>query len=111
MCFDVAVSFIVKSYGKTKAGENYTLICEANVTSRPNIVWLDQSGIMIHQVATPHGIVLQETMKVPNLENLYTSSITFAPLQASHAGNYTCKIASLGSYSIQVHVIRKLACL
>ena len=86
------------------------MTCEANATSKPSIVWLGPRDIVIHQVAASRGIVLQETIKTPNLENVYTSSITFAPLQASHAGEYKCTIPSLGSYPTRVSVTRKLAC-
>ena len=102
LLFFIAVSLVIRKYGSNMAGENYTLLCEARAGSKPNIMWSGPSG-SIDESSISRGIILKETTKIP-ATNQYASVIVFAPLQASHAGEYTCEIPSLDSSSTNVIV-------
>ena len=79
----VTVSPITSS-GTATAGESYSLECTITVTGsidQPVITWLSRMDNMITS-----GVVT----------NRGSSTLTFNPLAASHAGTYTCR-ATLGS--------------
>ena len=81
---DVAV-FIDALPGINIAGEMYSLVCSATVTGstdRPSFAWHDEMNILIPS----------ERINTTG----YSSTLTFNPLTASHAGRYTCTV-TLGS--------------
>ena len=80
----VTVSPITSS-GTSTAGESYSLECTITVTGsidQPMITWL--MGHMDNMITS--GVVT----------NRGSSTLTFNPLAASHAGTYTCR-ATLGN--------------
>jgi hypothetical protein len=76
---------MIFSSGTTAAGESYNLQCTVTVTGstdQPMITWL--KGPMNNMITS--GVMTTGS----------TSTLTFNPLAASHAGTYTCR-ATLGS--------------
>ena len=94
----LAGSITITEHGNSIAGENYSLICNARVTSMPNITWKGPDG----RIEQSPSIILQQTNEIS--ESHYTSVIKFAPLQSSHEGNYICEIPLLDSSSFTVTV-------
>ena len=76
--------------GDNTAGGTYTLVCYVAVsqgsTSQPTITWLDNDV----QILAPDS---SRTVSAITSEdsNVYSSTLTFNPLSASHAGIYTCR--------------------
>ncbi len=91
-------SLTINEYGNNTAGENYSLVCEARVASMPTLVWTTSSGGSIEELPS---VIVQTTVKI---DSHYVSEIRFAPLQASHEGEYTCEIPSIDSRSVHVTV-------
>ena len=65
--------------GVNTAGETYSLQCSVTVTGstdQPTITWLDpmNSPVLSDMVTTTGNV----------------KTLMFSPLEASHAGNYTC---------------------
>ena len=69
-------------FGTATAGEIYSLVCtvivSGSATPEPNITWMPQ-------------LVSQATVSNLNSAGNYSSTLTFNPLAASHAGTYTCQ--------------------
>ena len=83
----------ITSSGTATAGESYSLVCTVTVTGSTDqlsIHWTDPMGKMITSGVATTGS---------------RSTLTFNPLEASHAGTYTC-IATLDSanYSASTNV-------
>lgn len=64
----------------------------------PTFIWNVSSG----SIERLPSVILQKTIKVS--DSHYASVIKFAPLQASHEGEYICEIPSLDSSSFKVTV-------
>ena len=98
-------SLIITEHGNNTAGENYSLTCNARVSSEPNLIWKGPGGNITEQSPS---IILQEIIKLS--DSHYAGTIVFAPLQVLHEGKYTCEIQSLDSSSrpFQVTVKSKL---
>lgn len=64
----------------------------------PTLIWTTSSD-SIEQLPS---VMVQSTVKAS--DSHYVSIIRFAPLQASHEGEYTCEIPSLDSQSFKVTV-------
>ena len=85
----VSISVSITPSGTNVAGETYSLECSATVTGstdQPTITWLN-SGAQIMSDAT--RMVSATTMNAG--DGGYSSTLTFNPLAASHAGTYTCR--------------------
>ena len=81
----VRISISITAGGANTAGETYSLECSAAVTGssdHPSITWLDPMNNLVSS------------------EMIYTtgssSTLTFNPLSASHAGMYTCSVNAGG---------------
>ena len=77
----------ITSSGTATAGESYSLECTVTVTwstDPPMITWL--MGPVDNNTMITSGVIT----------NGNTSTLTFNPLAALHAGTYTCR-ATLGS--------------
>ena len=69
----------ITSSGTAMAGESYSLECSVSVTGstdQPTITWMDSVN---NQITS--GVITSGS----------TSTLTFNPLVASHAGTYTCR--------------------
>ena len=83
----------ITSSGTATVGERYSLMCSVTLTGStdtPTITWMDD-GVEIPST-DPTRMVSMTTGSAGS----YTSTLTFNPLAASHAGRYTCR-ATLGS--------------
>jgi hypothetical protein len=79
--------------GTATAGESYRMECTVTVTGstdQPMITWLD-GGVEI-----PSSDPTRTISSTSGSAGSYSSTLTFNPLSASHAGTYTCR-ATLGS--------------
>ena len=72
--------------GNNIAGERYSLVCSVTAPSQPTIIWLDNGGMAI---SSDSSRTVSAT--TGDSSNGYSSTLTFNPLSASHAGNYTCR--------------------
>ena len=91
-----AVSISITTSGTNIAGETYSLECSATVigsTDQPTITWLDPMNNPVpSEMVTTAGS---------------TSTLTFNPLAASHAGTYMCGgmvVHSIQTISIDITV-------
>ena len=76
----VSITVRITASGTNTAGETYSLECSATVTGstdEPTITWLDPMNNPV-----PSGLVAMTGSM---------SNLTFNPLSAFHAGNYTCR--------------------
>ena len=77
----------ITSSGIKTAGESYTLECTVTVTGstdQPTIIWLD-NGAVISSTTT------RMVSGITGSAGSYSTTLTFNPLAASHAGTYTCR--------------------
>jgi FtsP/CotA-like multicopper oxidase with cupredoxin domain len=91
--------------GNNTAGDNYTLMCTANIPSDSNtsLKWLGPNGDIVKNMANI-GIYLISSERSLSSGIQYSSSITFSPLQVSHNGTYTCTVPSIDTRSEDVIV-------
>ena len=93
-----SLSVNITPSGSSTAGETYSLICSATLTSNrnpplpdptipaPTFEWFyGPNG----DVPLPFGLAAPETVLS---SGTYTSTLQFSPLNQSHAGNYTCRL-------------------
>ena len=80
----VSVSTITL-FGDNTAGETYSLVCSVAAIPTPTITWLDD-GV---EITTDSSRTVSVTTS--DGSNRYSSTLTFNPLSASHAGTYTCR--------------------
>ena len=82
------LSVSISPSGTNTAGETYRLLCSATVTGStdtPTITWLGD-GV---EITTDSSRTVSATTS--DGSNGYSSTLTFSPLSASHAGTYTCR--------------------
>ena len=76
------VNVSITTSGANTAGETYSLVCSVTViglNDQPTITWLDSMNNTVpSEMVNTTGSM---------------STLTFNPLSASHAGNYTCRAA------------------
>ena len=73
--------------GSNTAGESYILECTVSVTGstdQPTITWLDNGTEISSTIA-------RMVSEITGSASSYSSTLTFNPLAASHAGTYTCR--------------------
>lgn len=76
----------ISEYGRNTAGETYSLVCRSTTTnSEPSITWFDPMN---------NAVPLEMITSTDS-----TSRLTFSPLMASQAGNYTCRVMAAGQTS------------
>ena len=90
------------------AGETYSLECSVTVTGstlQPTITWLGD-GV---QITSDSFRTVSATTGAGS--NVYSSTLTFNPLSASHAGTYTCRAeitvfsaSGEGTFTVEVNV-------
>ena len=86
------LSVSITPFGTNTAGATYSLVCSVTVTGStdtPTITWLDD-GV---EIATNSSRTVSSTTS--DGSNGYSSTLTFSPLSASHAGTYTCRATVL----------------
>ena len=80
----VGITPAITTDGTNTAGEAYILVCSVAASLDLTITWLD-----------PMSNVVPSAEMVTTM-NTITSTLTFNPLSASHAGTYTCKVTANG---------------
>ena len=82
------------------AGETYSLVCSVTgSTDQPTITWLDD-GV---QITSDSSRTVSATTS--DGSNGHSSTLTFNPLSASHAGTYTCRAAVSGEVQTDTEVV------
>ena len=77
----------ITSSGSNTAGESYSLECTVTVTGstdQPTITWM-VNGAVISSTTT------RMVSGITGSAGSYSTTLTFNPLAASHAGTYTCR--------------------
>ncbi len=73
------------------AGQNYTLTCEVDVgEGTPTLQW---TGPGVTTGEATNGTLMQSG-------TIFTLTLTFSPLNTSHAGQYTCQ-STVGSGAVE----------
>ena len=93
----------ITASGTNTAGETYSLVCSVTVTGSthpPNITWLDDGG---GEITSDSSRTVSATTS--DGSNGYSSTLTFNPLSASHAGNYTCRAIIGGVMNSDIEVV------
>ena len=93
---------IATSSGTNTAGETYSLVCSVTVTGstdQPTITWSDDDA----QITSDSSRTVSATTS--DGSNGYSSILTFNPLSASHAGNYTCRATAIIGENLMVQDI------
>ena len=77
----------------------YSLVCSVTAPSQPTFTWLDD-GVQI----TPDS---SRTVSATTSDgsNGYSSTLTFNPLSASHAGTYTCRATVNGEMAMDTEMV------
>ena len=96
------VSVAITTSGTSTAGETYNLECSVTVAGSietPTITWL----FGMTEITSDSFTTLSETAS--NGSNGYFRMLTFDPLSASHAGNYSCKAAVSGEIQTGITMV------
>ena len=98
----VTISVFIAPSGTNTAGETYSLVCSVTVTgsaNTPAITWLNGDI----EITSDSSRTVSSTTS--DGTNGYSSTLTFNPLSASHAGTYTCIAAVSGEEQSDMQVV------
>ena len=87
------LSVAITTSGINAVGQTYRLECSANSpTNQPSVNWLHNGG----GITGSDAIRLSSSIFVNPIDGSTSSTytLTFSPLAASHAGNYTCRVTA-----------------
>ena len=107
----VTITIMITDVSAGLPGEILSMECSAAVTGsidQPTIIWLENNGI---EISSDTARTVSMT-SAHGSGGRYSSTLTFNPLAASHAGTYTCRAVMgdvMNSTSVYVIVQGKYA--